>query len=144
MKIKISILAAGLLLISPGSPARISPSHSGDITLATLVGTAFADGCTTDRNSPAYYPNCAELSYPHYVTVWGHQITLPNTDCVNRVEQALRENRLVPVDEVECRNGMKRALEMQRTEAPPPDSAIKAAPTILRSSSAITIAPNAN
>jgi hypothetical protein len=115
MKIRTSILTAGLLLVSPALPGGPSSLQNRVATATTFGGTAFADGCRTD--DPNFPQNCA-TPLPQ-MSVAGKLMTFPNQECAQLVSKALLEKRSLTVDNPECRADMKKALELQKNEVPP-------------------------
>jgi hypothetical protein len=61
--------------------------------------------------------------HPTILTVAGHGLTMPTSECATAVERALREDRVIPGTDGECENLMVQALEIERN-APPPEKLV--------------------
>jgi hypothetical protein len=84
-----------------------------------------------NRVVPGTNPECEQLMFralwmgghhvhPTILTVAGHSLTMPTSECANAVERALREDRVISGTDGECENLMVQALEIERN-APPPE-----------------------
>lgn len=85
-----------------------------------------------DRAVPGTNPGCEKFMVkalkirdstpfePSILSVAGHALEMPTRECGLAVEQALREDRVIPSTSGECKDLIAQALEIQRS-APPPE-----------------------
>jgi hypothetical protein len=102
---------------------------TGAIVLSLTFALAAAWSCVAvsavhaqeeEDNSGPLEPQTRE--HTSYLSVMGETLRLPSRECGQIVQNALRENRALAVDDDECREVMMEALEIQRTAPPLPPS----------------------
>ena len=115
--LSLTVAALVLCLTQARAQDAISTVTPGGVAPSEQPAPSQADGSTS---SGVRNPGIITLPAPSTgITVGGETVLVPNSDCLQKVAQALANRAVVPVSDPRCADAMNRALELQETRPEP-------------------------
>jgi len=113
------ITVAALVLCLTQARAQV-PTSNLTLGSAAPSGQPTPSQASRSSSSGAGDPGVITLPEPSTgITVGGETVLVPNSDCLQKVAQALANRAVVPVSDPRCADAMNRALELQATRPEP-------------------------